>query len=208
MPTNKVADSIEYLKAITEQLKMQQEVRDKWFRFYLIMVGPIFGALVVILRSDLMKNNVDYTNWLTTILCFCIFLIGLLFFLMYVRQRFNHLILYRRIEIIEKTVIEPAIFGTDRKIVYHKHYQFGADFYASCIYIFLNSFWLTLGVFFVLHHQKITITKPIETAFFLVELAVFILAIFFQDFVRRLILNRHKKKDEELIKGATGSQIP
>ena len=63
--------------------------------------------------------------------------------------------------------------------------------------IFLNSFWLTLGVLLALHHQEITITKLIETAFFLVELAVFILAIFFQDFVRRLILNRHKKKQRD-----------
>lgn len=89
MSTTKVTDSIEYLKTITEQLKMQQEVRDKWFRFYLIMVGPILVALVailrsnlydLILRSDLMEGNVNYTHWLITILCFCIFIVGLLFF--------------------------------------------------------------------------------------------------------------------------------
>jgi len=205
MSTIKVTDSIEYLKTITEQLKMQQEVRDKWFRFYLIMVGPIFAALVGILRSDLMEYNVNYTHWLTTILCFCIFLIGLFFFLMYVRQRYNHLILYRRVEIIEKTIVKPAIFGTDGKIVFHKHYQFGADFYASCIYILLNSIWITLGVFLTLHHQEITTSKRIEITFFSYELGVFTAAIFLQEIIRRLMLYMHKKKDEELKKEAIES---
>lgn len=125
---------------------------------------------------------------------------------MYIRQRVNHLILYRRVEIIEQTVVKPAFFASDRKIVFHKHYPFGADFYASWIYIFLNSIWITLGVFLALHHQEITTSKSIEITFFSYEAGVFITAFILQETVRRLILCMHKKADFNLKKEAIESR--
>jgi len=186
MANNKVNNAIEYAKALTTQLEIQQDVIDKWFRFHLIMIGAIAAGIGVLIKNELLTNSK------LALICLCVFILGMLFFLLHVRQRINNIMLYKKIEMYEEIIIKPAILKICKKDIeeFYEPFKYGADFWAISITIFLNSIWITMAVFFTLCYNN----------FSCIELVVFVVCILLQVFVRDKILHhydKHKGKDLE-----------
>jgi hypothetical protein len=71
--------------------------------------------------------------------------LGVLFFMLYLRQRMNYLSVYERALRLEREIIQPAIDQSSRNRKPSEMGQFSADFYANGVHILLNSVWSVLA---------------------------------------------------------------
>lgn len=133
-----VKDMINFANYIFEQVKIQQEARDKWMEIYLLIVGGVatFATFTLAFFTDIIGLKDLYLIlgsifMLTGIL-------GIFFYLLFLSQRINYKLHYKVLSEIQQIVIREYLsksyeeyYPTDRSPF--KKFKRGADFYASVI---------------------------------------------------------------------------
>ncbi len=177
-----------------EKYRLIREVQDRWFRYYLILIGAPLAAILTLLQIDSFRSATEQMYLVIGFISALLFLIGLSFLLMYLRQRLNSQFLLARmceintyiVSLIVPDKINTLAFG---ELVVYKH---GADFYVNCVHILLNSTWFAVTVFFCLafFRQTLIIGKPEILSSFI----SFVLAAAVQLRLRSRILRRPRLK--------------
>jgi len=147
-------ERVEMLKSHRDQFKLQQEIMNQWFRYYLLIIGAPFPILGALLKTEtVIRENAFYL----AIIAFFLFGVGLLSFLMSVRQRINTIqTLKERIFVIEKLLYEELF--KNKKYSEFPIHRYGADFYFALIYVFINSVWCATGIYFL--WMSCAVSKP------------------------------------------------
>lgn len=140
--------AIQYLQVLYNQIIDHKNVRDRWFRYYLLVISVPFGLLAAGLQSGTWQRIAVYPNRLLWLFSMLLLSIGVLFFMLYIRQRINYLSVYERALRIEREVVQPAIDQAARSRKASEMGQFSADFYANGVHILLNSVWSVLAWIF------------------------------------------------------------
>lgn len=149
MPSINPSDWLDYLKYLFDQVKLQQEVRDRWFGYYLAIAGGVLAIGVT-------AAKLFYTGPFNRPLCLFLlglslimFLIGTCFFMLYLRQRNNYRRIYDEMKSAERKFrsfdSENAAEGTTDHLTSRK---WGADFFTVWIHIIINSLYFSAFIFF------------------------------------------------------------
>lgn len=186
-----------------EQVKLQQEVRDRWFRYYMTIAGAVLGTGIAVAK-------LFYDNKFNQSLCLLLLalsigmgLIGICFFMIYLRQRSNYLQQYKTIvhvedklfsieEQSEKQVISPANTSEQNQLSWkasflairgHAIKKYGADFFTVWIHIIVNSIYFASSfAFFVMLLESKTNLLLRDIALIV---AIFVLVAAWFEIIRR-----------------------
>lgn len=116
---------ISYTRIIFDQVKLQQEVRDRWFEHYIAIIGAITGIATLCL--GLFSNSMQ-TNYLL-LLAGGIFILasilGILFYMLYLNQRYNYKQNYKLLSALEAQILKRQMNNEVRPFTTRKH---GADY--------------------------------------------------------------------------------
>lgn len=142
-PPNTRDCSSELLTLAWERLKHQHEMRDRWFRYSLLVLAVPVGLV----GAKLMEPGGENLRCVAGVLLVGCAVLGYGFFRLYVAQRINGL---RRVtellELIGETNSEYArIFGWKGKEGPRRKKDAGADFWANVIQMSINSVLLSFG---------------------------------------------------------------
>ncbi len=141
---------LEMLKFYQGQNKIVRDVMDRWFGFYLLIIGAPFPIFVGLLQIPDVGKLIQETPQFLAIVAFFLFSVGLFFLFVQIRQRITAERLLIRLTAIEKsciTELEKSIAGL-KGITKYGPESFGADFYFGLVYAFINSTWFAVGSYF------------------------------------------------------------
>lgn len=107
--TEDTEDLMSLLSVLFEQVKLQQEVRDRWFGHYLSIIAAIsalaalcFGYFVDRLGEKLLFGFLSAVFLLAGIL-------GILFYILYIRQRQNYRKQYRLLSVVQEKIMKQVL---------------------------------------------------------------------------------------------------
>lgn len=137
------ADPVETAKFIFEQVKLQQEVRDRWFGYYLTI-----NAATAALATLLLNLKLPYSlspAFVASVPVATNTIIGVLFYELYLHQRSNYLSRYKILQMLQDKAIRQ-IFADDEyeklyamKSWFDKRSRVGADYITLQIQAVLTS---------------------------------------------------------------------
>ncbi len=139
---------IQYLAVVLQQIQHQQDVRDRWFRYYLTISGGVFALGVT--TSGLLSEGGGTlaVPWILALVSSVMAVIGRLFLLVYIRQRHNYLRLYEIMNEIELNLHflgprAPAFGEKGQRpgddCLVRRAQAKGADYYAAHIHLTINA---------------------------------------------------------------------
>jgi len=170
--------SQELLTYYLTRFNYQRDVIDRWFRFYLIIIGTPIPIIVALIPNHFDIYNNDYVHIIISLF----FIIGLIFFIMNIKQRINSV----RFENIRMKILEDNILlKLKLKLKSFPRSEYGADFCVSLIYMVVNSFWFSLEISIVFHKYG----KTYENSLFLF---IYILIFIVQYYLRYHLLKKSK----------------
>jgi hypothetical protein len=114
-----------------QRLKLQEEVRDRWFRYSLLILAVPLGVAAAFERAEVADRAVVAAGALL------FFLIGVCFLLLHVMQRINSLELLEQLGPSDP-VGDVLADSASRKLTLRVQH-WGADFYANCAQSILNA---------------------------------------------------------------------
>ena len=126
-------DMINFANYIFEQVKIQQEARDKWMEIYLLIVGGVatFATFTLAFFTDIIELK-DWYLILGSIFMLT-GILGIFFYLLFLSQRINYKLHYKVLSEIQRIVIREYLskpyeeyYPTDRSPF--KKFKRGADF--------------------------------------------------------------------------------
>ena len=179
----KSVDLCAYLNFLFDQVKLQQEIRDRWFSYYMTISGAvsITGLTAVQFFYDRGFNFNLYLFFF--VLSTVMFLIGICFFMIYIRQRYNYLKIYRIMESVEKKYLDNVYEELHMSLRIQKY---GADFFTSWIHIIINSIFLSISSILLL---LMLFGNQIRIMQILISLLVFGISVFCFEITRRKNFN-------------------
>ncbi len=134
---------IAYLTHLRSAVQLQQEVRDRWFQFYLLMTAGTLTFVTAVLTLVTAKTRAAQAGALAV----CAMALGLasvfgfLFFLLYGRQRVNYTRIYQRIGELERA-LEGYLGLAGSNLV---RQRYGADFIAMTIQSIVTAVYLSVA---------------------------------------------------------------
>jgi hypothetical protein len=196
------SDYVAYLGFLFQQVKLQQEVRDRWFRYYMTIAGAILGTGIAIAKFFYSSKFNQGLCLLLLALSTTMGLIGICFFMIYLRQRSNYIQQYKAItkvedklfsikEWAEAHIVSPVDSKQDHTawtesflaIRSHSIKKYGADFFTIWIHIITNS------VYFCSSFVFLTMLLKGKTSLSLLDLGLtglfFVLVAAWFEIVRR-----------------------
>lgn len=138
-------DHFELLNFYREQMKIQREIMDRWFAYFLLIIGAPFPILGGLLQVDKISSSITKNVGTFVFLAFLFFVIGLIFLFMNIRQRINTIRFLDRILPIEEALYKELFPEVEFKKYPKEHY--GADFYIGLVHIVINVAWFTAALF-------------------------------------------------------------
>lgn len=107
--------------SIFEQAKLQQEVRDRWFSHFLSIVCAIsaMSALSLGLFDDVVDFHLFYL--IVSLLFLFTGIMGICFFVLYMRQRKNYVNQYKILNMLEDEIMNNIFTDDERKIFTYTH---------------------------------------------------------------------------------------
>jgi len=132
------------LNHFRELLQAQREVTDRWFRYYLLIVGIPFIVIGAFSGKEFELIRALISLGFMMAISLFLFFVGLLFLLMNAHQRINSIRFYKRIIGIEKAVYEKLKRTESVKGMIKRY---GADFYVGLVQIFVNSCWFFVFIY-------------------------------------------------------------
>ena len=130
-----------------DQLKLTREIMDRWFGYYLLIIGgplPVLGGL---LQVETIRQSITSRPVYIAVIAFFLFSVGLLFLLMNSRQRINAIEFVKIIIPMRRLMVEELFRGLLDIPPESGIQRFGADLYFGLVYILINSFWFAAGVY-------------------------------------------------------------
>ena len=183
-------DMINFANYIFEQVKIQQEARDKWMEIYLLIVGGVatFATFTLAFFTDIIELK-DWYLILGSIFMLT-GILGIFFYLLFLSQRINYKLHYKVLSEIQRIVIREYLskpyeeyYPTDRSPF--KKFKRGADFYASVIQnIVILVCFVVSCLFFLLY-----LDLPKKSIIVVCFLCVYVL-----DLMLRFLYNIYEKK--------------
>lgn len=180
------------LNVLFNQVKLQQEVRDRWFGHYLTIIGALVALATLCLKlfENAVNNEILYM-FLGLVLVFSS-LLGVFFFILYLCQRKNYKQIYGSLRLVQNEIFK-SIFGISNAankkntFVTHKH---GADFYTLLIQKLINSTMFAVGCFFINISLSVQICVIITSAIIEFILMFILLQLIYRFFEQK----GHSKK--------------
>ena len=190
MTDDKIGAAIEYSKILLEQFKIQREVQDRWFRFYLILIGAPLAAMLTLVQVESIRSATRQMYSIIALFSTLVFLIGIFFLLMYIRQRINSLVFIKRMNVVNSFIVSESIPEKLDELAFSSPFvsTYGADFFVNSIHILLNSSWFTVAVVFF--GASIRGVSAIETIEIAIGLSAFFLVVFLQAKIRSTMLSK------------------
>ena len=152
---------IEYLKFMFSQVQLQQEVRDRWFRYYLLIMSAFLTLILASIKWIDKINSSEYLPLFISIISFLALIIGLMFFMIYLHQRRNYLKTYKLMDIADKIInskiADSSPNNNSKKNKSNWQPKKGADYYTLCIYTIINTIYIISSIYFILFFYKINI---------------------------------------------------
>ncbi len=99
---------IDFYVHLFERVKLQEEARDRWFRYYLIIMGSAATMLGVFLRLANEGERVAL-SWFFPLFGFFLGTVGILFFLLALSQRYNYRTFMERMTLLEEQIFYPML---------------------------------------------------------------------------------------------------
>ena len=161
---------------LLEQVKLQQEVRDRWFGHYLTIIGALTALATLCLK--IFENMVQKERLYLLLGLMFVFacLLGVLFYILYLCQRKNYKQTYTflstiQTEIFKSMQVIPSELYKESTFATKRH---GADFYTLFIQSLIDSAMFAIGIVFLAISQmiKIRIVCILATIGFIVVLIV------------------------------------
>lgn len=147
------------LNVLFEQVKLQQEVRDRWFGHYLTIIGALAALATLCLKifENIAQKEMLYL-FLGMLFVFAC-LLGSLFYILYLCQRKNYKQTYnvlsalqteifKSMSVIPPQLYKESVFSTKRH---------GADFYTLLIQSLIDATMLAVGIAFLSISQMVKI---------------------------------------------------
>lgn len=142
-----------------EQVKLQQEVRDRWFGHYLTIIGALTAMATLCLKifeNVVQKENLYFFLGLVFIFA-C--LLGVLFYILYLCQRRNYKRTYNLLSAIQTEIFKsisviPSKLYEGNTFTIKRH---GADFYTLLIQSLIDAAMLAVGIVFLAVSQMMKI---------------------------------------------------
>ena len=119
---------IAYWQGVFQEIKLQRETADRWFRYYLMLIGAPQVAVFLLTFQREFKLNAPALITLSIISVFMM--------MMYANQRVNSQFLYDRLRKVEQSIKRDLSLNI---ISFQKKSFWGADLYVFLIYGFLIS---------------------------------------------------------------------
>lgn len=139
------------LGVLFEQVKLQQEVRDRWFAHYISIIGAI--AALATLYFEFFKDTVNKKCLFLVISLIFLFaaIIGVLFYVLYLNQRQNYKKQYNTLSLVQDMILkkELNIHNNNKNIRSFKTRRHGADFITLIIENIICSTCFTISGCFV-----------------------------------------------------------
>lgn len=144
---------LDHAKFIWDKIKLQRETTDRYFNYYLLLVTtPIIAFAAVTGKSS---DNFDYQT--IGLLCLFLYVLGTVFFCLYIRQRKNNLSLGKELSAVSKLLHDTTLFASlpkkeDGLIVngiLSDNSWMTADFWVSMIQMVINTFWIINAALFI-----------------------------------------------------------
>lgn len=153
-------DMISFAGYIFEQVKTQQEARDKWMELYLAIFGGVsaFATIALTFLDDILE--VAQMECILGVVFVFTGGLGLLFYLLFLCQRRNYKMHYKVLDEIQKKIIGQYL-EKDYEQYYRpdkspfKKFKKGADFYASLIHNCIVDICFMIGSAFIMAGCKI-----------------------------------------------------
>lgn len=147
-PAKQTELALQYIALIYSQINHHKDVRDRWVRYYLIVIGIPIALLSSGIQARGIRAVVTDPYPILAGFAALLLVLGILFFLIYVKQRANYLAMYSRVMELEKRVIFSNV-GGGMALGHTMMGQFNADLYANGLHVVLNSVWAALAVVFL-----------------------------------------------------------
>lgn len=116
--------------SLFEQVKLQQEVRDRWFQHYLSIIGAVsaLAALCFGFFSDHVSQK--YLLLFIASVFFLAGILGILFYVLYMMQRQNYRKIYKGLEVLQDKICLVLLSDVERQqmIIHFKKHKKGADY--------------------------------------------------------------------------------
>lgn len=145
------------LNVLLEQVKLQQEVRDRWFGHYLTIIGALTALATLCLKifENMVQKEILYL-FLGLVFVFACCL-GSLFYILYLCQRRNYKRIYNflstiQTEIFKSMPVIPSKLYEESTFSTKRH---GADFYTLLIQSLIDAAMLAVGIVFLAISQMI-----------------------------------------------------
>jgi hypothetical protein len=178
----KPSELIEYLNYLFDQVALQQEIRDRWFRYYMTVAGAAFLVGLTAIQFFI-DRGFDLSLYIfLLILSITVFLVGFCFFMIYLRQRGNYLRFYRVMENAEKKLLKNE-YGKIYKVA--RIHKYGADFFTVWIHILVNSLFIAIAFVLIVIIANNGDISSIRLSYLLFTLIIYLLSIFFLEIIRR-----------------------
>ena len=181
------------LNVLFNQVKLQQEVRDRWFGHYLTIIGALTALATLCLKlfENAVKKEILYM--LLGIMFVFASSLGVLFFILYLCQRKNYRQTYKFLSVVQNEMFKSM--STIPRKLYEKSTfttrRHGADFYTLFIQNIFDAAMLAIGIVFLFISQSIS--KRTASIFAIIG---FVLMIIVLQLVRCFFEQKGDKKNE------------
>lgn len=176
---------LSFLSVLFDQVRLQQEVRDRWFGHYIAIIGAIIAAATIYLKF--FENAVDKIELYISAGAIFTFagVISVLFYILYLRQRRNYKKVYAQLSLIQSIVIENNL--TDKQVkAFHNTFstnKHGADSVTLLIESIITAACFSLGAILIVK-GLFNLTKIVWWIMVCI-LALFIIIILILGWVKR-----------------------
>jgi hypothetical protein len=158
---------LEYYKHLYDRVKLQEEVRDRWFRYYLLIMASTVTIMGFALREIGSAGQIPV---FLSLLGIFIGMVGVIFFRVYLNQRYNYSVFLRQMKLLDDKFFYPTLVGP--QLVSHMKKPLppnpggGADKNVLTLFLLTNS--LVLAISALTLGQTFNISPTLPTLLFVV----------------------------------------
>ncbi|RYY31174.1 MAG: hypothetical protein EOO04_02205 [Chitinophagaceae bacterium] len=145
-PLQKAEFYLNYANLVWDKVRLQRETTDRYFNYYLLLITTPIIAFAAIFGKEGARG---FDVQLLGAICLFLFVIGVCFFCLYIRQRVNNIALGEELTGLCHKIEDLQLMTGGKKhhglifngVMSRKGFLSG-DFWVSMIQTMINSFWL------------------------------------------------------------------
>lgn len=153
--SNENQDLIAFASYIFDQVKLQQETRDKWMELYFAIFAGVATFATFALTFFSNKLKMEQLECIVGIVFILTGVIGMIFYLLFLCQRLNYKLHYKVLSEIQRKIVvqylsKPYETYYQENRSPFKKFKKGADFYASLIQNVIIVACFAIGFIFIM----------------------------------------------------------